>query len=120
MFTIKFRHVTLSVKDLDESIKFYREVVGLEITERFPAGPGMEIVFLADGDTAVELISGGAEASAGAVILGFESASLEDTMALLKEKGYQFKEKVISPDPKTRFFFAKDPDGYNVQFFNPK
>ena len=116
---MKFNHVTLSVADLDASVRFYQDIVGLEIQRRFPAGPGREIVFLSSGDTQVELIGGaihdGAELGKG-ISMGFVAESLEDMIALLREKGYETDGNIISPQPSVRFFFAKDPDGYNVQF----
>ena len=114
-----FRHVTLSVKDLDKSLNFYRDIIGLEITRRFSAGPEREIVFLGSGGTEVELISGGAEATVGTGIsLGFECESLQDIMDLLIEKGNEIDGDIVSPNPHTHFFFVKDPDGNRVQFIN--
>ena len=116
---MKFCHVTLSVKDLEASVRFYQEIVGLEITRRFSAGLDRDIVFLGSGDTEVELISGavsnGQDVGKG-ISLGFNAASLEDIIALLREKGYETDGSIVSPNPNTSFFFARDPDGYNVQF----
>ena len=53
---MKFCWSTLKVKNMDESLKFYEEIIGLTVNKRFKAGPGMEIVFLGDGETKVELI----------------------------------------------------------------
>jgi len=114
---MNFRHVTLFVKDLERSISFYRDIVGLEITSRFPAGPGKEIAFLGSGSTEVELFCGGDEFVIGTgVSLGFVPESLEDTMDLLRSKGYEIEGEIVSPSPQTRFFFVKDPDGHRVQF----
>lgn len=35
-------HVAFNVRDLDKSVKFYTEVIGLKITEREPSKPGIE------------------------------------------------------------------------------
>ena len=116
---MKFVHVTLSVKDLEASLRFYQDVVGLEITRRFSSGSNSEIVFLSSGDTQVELISrpGQDVAEPGrGISMGFETQSLEDTMALVKEKGFETDGEISSPNPSVRFFFASDPDGYRVQF----
>jgi len=115
---MKFCHVTLSVKDIEASVRFYRDIAGLEITRRFFAGPETEIVFLGSGDTEVELISGGqgVESPGKGVSLGFATASLEDTIGLLRERGYETNEKIIRPNPQVSFFYALDPDGYTVQF----
>lgn len=121
---MKFSHVTLSVSDLEASVRFYHDIVGLEIMRRFPAGPGREIVFLGSGDTEVELISGanhdrpdsGGTLPGQGISMGFAAASLEDLISLLRENGYETDGNIISPQPNVRFFFAKDPDGYSVQF----
>ena len=41
---------------MEESLKFYQEIVGLPLNRRFAAGPGVEIAFLGDDGTKVELI----------------------------------------------------------------
>jgi lactoylglutathione lyase len=109
----------LSVKDLEASLRFYTEIVGLDVARRFSAGPGREIVFLGSDLTQVELIGGadhgGAEIGKG-ISMGFVAESLEEMITLLREKGYETDGKIISPQPSVRFFFAKDPDGYNIQF----
>ena len=118
---MKFKHVTLSVKDVEASLQFYQGIVGLEVTRRFTSGSGAEIVFLGNGETDVELIGGashdGVEEGKG-ISLGFVSESLEDTIALLREKGYYTDGVIISPNPHVSFFFARDPDGYSIQFLN--
>ena len=47
---------TLMVKDLERSLGFYRDLLGLPVTRRFAAGPEREIVFLGDGETKIELV----------------------------------------------------------------
>ena len=53
---MKFCWSTLYVKNMEESLMFYEEIVGLKVNKRFQAGPAMEIVFLGDGETQIELI----------------------------------------------------------------
>ena len=50
-------HVALSVADLERSLKFYTEVLGLKITERENQKPGVEY-FLDCGPSLVGLIQG--------------------------------------------------------------
>jgi len=115
---MRFNYVTLSVKDMDASIRFYEEIVGLPLKRRFPSRPGTEIAFLGEGETEVELISGREEGQTpnDCVFLGFEAESLEDTINLLRQKGYETDGNIISPAPDFSFFFARDPDGYKIQF----
>ena len=57
---MKFLWTTIYVKNLDESITFYSNLLGLKVVNRFPAGPGMEIAFMGNGindETLVELMA---------------------------------------------------------------
>ncbi len=47
-------HISLSVPNLEEAVKFYTEVMGFKETGRFKGG--MEFVFISDGSTSYELI----------------------------------------------------------------
>ena len=110
--------VTVTVKDLDESIRFYTDVIGLTLESRRPAGPEMELAFLGDGETKLELICNRAvtKFSYGASIsLGFEVASLDQTMAALEEKGIALHSGPFQPAPQIRFCFITDPNGLKIQ-----
>ena len=116
---MKFCHVTLSVKDMEASLKFYQEMVGLKLNRRWSSGPGSDLAFLGNGETEVELICRDSYEGSGlgkGVSLGFETTSLEDKIAQLRENGYETNGVISSPNPEVSFFFAKDPDGYNIQF----
>ena len=110
---------TLRVKDLDATISFYQEVLGLSVTRRFAAGPGAEIAFLGGaGPVELEFIADGSgrETNVGSDISwGFEVDSLDDCMAYLNEKGIAF-DGPTSPNPSVRFIFISDPDGMRLQF----
>ncbi|MGO1372333.1 MAG: VOC family protein, partial [Senegalia sp. (in: firmicutes)] len=53
---MKFCWSTLNVNNMEESLKFYEEIVGLKVDRRFNAGANTEIAFLGDGETKIELI----------------------------------------------------------------
>lgn len=115
---MKFSWCTIKVKDLEESLKFYQEIVGLNVDHRFKAGPN-EIAFLGNGETKVELIH---DATADKVnigediSLGFEVESVDKMMGFLKEKGIPIHSGPIQPSPQVRFFFVLDPNGLRIQF----
>ncbi len=50
-------HIAISVKDLERSLKFYTEVLGLKVTEREHSKPGIEY-FLDCGTALIGLIQG--------------------------------------------------------------
>ncbi|HMM31747.1 MAG TPA: VOC family protein, partial [Clostridia bacterium] len=52
---MRFCWSTISVKDMEESLDFYTNVIGLSLNERRHAGPMRELAFLG-GETQVELI----------------------------------------------------------------
>jgi lactoylglutathione lyase len=51
---MKFCWTTITVNNLEESLKFYQEIAGLSLERRFGAGPGSEIAFLGNGETKIE------------------------------------------------------------------
>lgn len=107
------------VKDLEQSLKFYNEIVGLNVSSRFNAGPGVEIVFLGDGETKIELIGNKdfKEARVGQDIsLGFEVNSVDDMMVFVKENGIDVHSGPFEPNPHTKFFYVLDPNGLKIQF----
>lgn len=116
---MKFSWVTVTVNNMDESIKFYTEIVGLKVDSRRPTGPEVELAFLGDGETKLELIC---RKSYNAVIigedisLGFEIKSVDTMMAILKEKGMAIHSGPFQPNPHIKFFFITDPNGLRIQF----
>ena len=122
---MKLLWTTIRARSLEESIAFYREAAGLKLLRRFPAGPGIEIAFLGngeEGETLVELISGGssgAPAIGDSVSLGFAVGSLEEAMASMAAKGIPLHGEPVET-PSARFFCVKDPNGLSVQFFQAK
>jgi lactoylglutathione lyase len=110
---------TITVNDMDTSIAFYRDIVGLALASRNAAGPGMDIAFLGDNGTQVELICRKDKPAAGApegVSLGFDVPSLEDKMAFVQEQGIKITAGPFRPNPHVQFFFVKDPNGLEIQF----
>lgn len=110
---------TLTVINMERSLNFYEEIVGLTLDKRYKAGPGMEIAFLGDGETKVELISNESvkEVNMGKDIsLGFETDSVDKLMEFLKEKGIAVESGPFQPNPFIKFFFIKDPNGLKIQF----
>jgi len=54
---MNFCWIALNVSNMEESLKFYHEIIGLKISERFNVGEDMEIAMLGETyGTKVELI----------------------------------------------------------------
>ncbi|AGA67881.1 putative ring-cleavage extradiol dioxygenase [Desulfitobacterium dichloroeliminans LMG P-21439] len=119
-----FCWITLHVRNLEESIKFYHELLGLKIAQRFKAGEDTEIAFLGEMDKPkIELLHNKKDdvvAQAAGLSIGFQVDSLDKAMEYLKEKNIPIKSGPISPSPKTRFIFIEDPNGIVVQIVEQK
>lgn len=109
---------TLKVKELEESIRFYTEVIGLEVVNRFNAGPTGDIVFLGSGETKVELICDGSNRDIVVgedISWGFEIDSIDRLLTLIDERSIQIVGGPVQPNPHVKFLFIKDPNGLTVQ-----
>ncbi len=116
---MKFCWTTIKVTNMEKSLRFYQEIVGLPVNRHFGAGTDMELAFLGEGETQVELIynKGVNEANLGKDIsLGFEVESLDEMMSFVKEKGIAVHSGPFQPNPHVKFFYVTDPDGLKIQF----
>lgn len=116
---MKFCWCTIHVNNMEESLKFYKEIVGLKENTRFKAGPGMEIAFLGEDETKIELIydEENSRVNIGQdVSLGFQVDSLDEMMKFVKEKGIDIYSGPFQPNSQTKFFFVLDPNGLKIQF----
>jgi lactoylglutathione lyase len=53
---MKFCWVTINVKDMEKSLHFYQEIIGLNINRRMKPNSDREIIFLGSSETQIELI----------------------------------------------------------------
>ncbi len=116
---MKFCWTTIKVTNMERSLRFYEEIVGLPVSRHFGAGTDMEIAFMGEGETLVELIynKGVNEVNLGQDIsLGFEVESVDKMMSFVKEKGIAVHSGPFQPNPHVKFFYVTDPDGLRIQF----
>ncbi|MCF7833074.1 MAG: VOC family protein [Candidatus Marinimicrobia bacterium] len=110
--------ITIHVTNMDESKRFYCDVLGLKVKHEMAPRPGMKICFLDGGPIDYELIEddGHPEVNIGAsVSAGFRVDSLDQKIADLKKKGVENIVGPIQPAPNIRFIYIKDPDGMGIQ-----
>lgn len=122
---MKFCWVTIIVKNMEESLKFYQDIIGLKINRRFEAGPGVEIAFLGDedGGTQVELIHNEYIQNINVgkdISLGFLVDSVDSYIKFVEEKGIEIHDGPFQPNPNTRFFYVLDPNNIRIQFVEQK
>ncbi|GGF86647.1 hypothetical protein GCM10010912_34900 [Paenibacillus albidus] len=109
--------ITLRVRDLEVSLNFYHSILGLPVDRRFESR-GRQIVMLGtEGQPKIELIQGtdlALKPECG-VSVGFEVESLDEAMDNFKSQGIQVARGPVTPNPRLRFFYVLDPDGFEVQ-----
>ena len=114
---------SIHVKNMEESLAFYTTALKMTISSRISPMEGMEIVFLGDGETKLELmynthikdISYGNHVSTGFLI-----DSVDDYMTYLKEQNIEVVDGPYAPGPHVKFFFVEDPNGYRIQLVEQK
>jgi lactoylglutathione lyase len=111
----------MRVSNLDETIRFYTEVLQLEVLERKTSPRGSQLAFLKapNSDELIELTSfppsGPVKVQEDLVHLAFQVESLDDTMASLTAKGVRITDGPTQTSSGSRFIFIDAPDGYEIE-----
>ena len=117
----KYLHTRFRVSDMDKSISFYRDILGMKVVEQKTSPRGSKLVFLKfpDMDCELELCSfpdsGNVHVPEDLVHLAFEVDDLERCIERLKVAGVLITEGPIESSNGTRFIFTEDPDKYEIE-----
>lgn len=111
---VPYNHISIKVKDLETSLEFYRDLLGLPVERRLEDPeivwlPGLELSPLEEGETF---------AFDGHIGLGVRN--IEEVCAYLEEQGVEFdvplKDVVWEEMGKgLKLAFFNDPDGLSVE-----
>lgn len=119
----KMIHTCIRVKDLEKSISFYGDVIGMEEVRRldypeykftlvYLALPGdtyeLELTYNYDQEEPYDLGNG-----YGHIAIGVND--LEDTYEEYSQSGYEVTDLKELSDGAASYFFIKDPDGYKIE-----
>ena len=111
------KHVTIKVKNLEQSIQFYETITELAVSRRFHAGPA-ELAFMTNGngETEMELlhIPQGQTFEGKGMFICFETDQLDQKHQLALIQGLN-PSPIQEPGDSTRYFYVYDPDGVSVQ-----
>jgi len=116
----KLLHTRYRVNDLEKTVAFYRDVLGLKEIERFKSPRGSELVFLKapEGGEEIELCcypaSGPVQVPADLTHLAFEVDDLEAFAKQLEKKGVKLSDGPTRA-PGMIFAFVDAPEGYEIE-----
>lgn len=122
----KYLHTRFRVSDIDKSISFYQDVLGMEVIEQKTSPRGSKLVFLKfpDMDCELELCSfpdsGSVHVPEDLVHLAFEVDDLEVCIEKLNAAGVPITEGPLETSNGTKFIFTEDPDKYEIELMYHK
>lgn len=117
----KLLHTRYRVENLDRTVGFYKDVLGLEEIRRHKSPRGSELVFLkAPGsEETVEIChypgSGPVNVGHDITHLAFEVADLETFAAHATALGYPLSDGPTTSSTGTVFAFIDAPEGYEIE-----
>ena len=109
---IKVQYSTMIVKNLEESVKFYRDVLGFKEGYHVDIPNGGAITIMESECASVELIEN-TNFDVGLYSIGTDVDSIDEAILHLKENGYETTGPVI-PTTVGRMTFVLDPNGVRI------
>jgi len=123
---MRFLHVMIRVKDIDKSLKFYTELLNMNLTDKVRLADST-LYYLSDedGQTQIELTHND-ESPAKDYSLGngfghfaFKADSMDEFSEKMKAMGYEYLyEPFYMPEVNMKIAFLKDPDGYEIEIMS--
>jgi lactoylglutathione lyase len=117
----KLHHTRYRLNDLEKSVKFYKDVLGLEEVKRHKSPRGSELVFLKapESEELIELCcfpaSGPVRVQPDLTHLAFEVDSLEAFGKHLDRLGLKYSDGPTMKDDDGGFAFIDAPEGYEIE-----
>lgn len=118
----KFLHTRMRVDDLERTVKFYEQALGLKVARRHTSPRGAQLAFLAvpNSDEEIELCQMPAGAPAVQVQpdlmhLAFEVDDLEKFAAASKANGFPLSDGPTTTGSGSVIGFLDAPEGYEVE-----
>jgi lactoylglutathione lyase len=121
MQVTRLNHTRYRVSDLERTVKFYKEVLGLQELRRHKSPRGSELVFLkaAQSEELIEICSfpasGPVKVQADLTHLGFEVDSLEGFGRHLAALGLKYSDGPTMRPGGGGFAFIDAPEGYEIE-----
>jgi len=122
----KLLHTRYRVDDLERTVKFYREVLGLEEVRRHKSPRGSELVFLKSpaSEEQIEIThfpgSGPVQVQPDLTHLAFEVESLDGFAKHLAKFGMKFSDGPTPTSTGSMLAFIDAPEGYEIELIEKR
>lgn len=114
---MRINHITIRVKDLEKSIKFYEKITKLSISRRIEL-ENTRLAFLRnkEGETEIELlqVKNDQTFSGKGMFICFICNDLEKMREISIDKNLN-PSPIQEPGDGSRYFYVYDPDGVSIQ-----
>ncbi len=122
----KLLHTRMRVDDIEKTIAFYRDILGLEVVSRHESPRGSRLAFLKapESEELIEICSyppgGPVHVQEDLVHLAFEVEDLDSFIKELSHKGVPVTDGPTTTSSGTRFAFIDAPEGYEIELIEKK
>jgi lactoylglutathione lyase len=122
----KLLHTRYRVNDLERTVKFYREILGLQEVRRHKSPRGSELVFLKapKSDEEIEIChfpgSSSVSVQPDLTHLAFEVDSLDEFARHLAQHGLKYSDGPTTSSSGSTFAFVDAPEGYEIELIQKK
>jgi len=117
----KLLHTRYRVNDLERTVKFYRDILGLQEVKRHKSPRGSELAFLKapESEELIEICyfpgSESVQVQSDLTHLAFEVDSLEEFAKHLAAHGLRYSDGPTTTSTGTVFAFIDAPEGYEIE-----
>ena len=117
----KLLHTRLRVNDIERTVKFYEQALGLKVSRRHTSPRGAQLVFLAtpNSEEEIELCqlpkSPSVQVQPDLMHLAFEVDDLTAFAAQLGKKGFKLSDGPTQTGSGSMIAFIDAPEGYEVE-----
>lgn len=117
----KLLHTRYRLNDLERTVKFYRDILGLQEVKRHKSPRGSELVFMKapESEELIELChfpgSESVRVQADLTHLAFEVDSLAEFEKHLAQHGLKYSDGPTTTSTGTVFAFIDAPEGYEIE-----
>ena len=126
MIVRKLLHTRFRVNDLEKTVRFYKEVIGLEEVRRHASPRGSTLVFLKapESEELIEIChypqAGPVQVQPDLTHLAFSVHNLDDFASHLASHGLKYSDGPTLQPGGSGFAFVDAPEGYEVELIQRK